>query len=42
VPKGTRVDGAGVALTEIASVADLLRFGSEAAPSPARRATIES
>ena len=42
VPKGTRVDGAGVALTEIASVADLLRFGSEAAPSSARRATIES
>jgi DNA repair protein RadA/Sms len=42
VPKGTRVDGAGVALTEIASVADLLRFGSQAAPGSARRATIES
>ena len=42
VPKGTRVDGAGVALTEIASVADLLRFGSQAAPGFARRATIES
>jgi DNA repair protein RadA/Sms len=42
VPKGTRVDASGLSLTEIAGVGDLLRFGPEAAPRPARRATIES
>jgi DNA repair protein RadA/Sms len=42
VPRGTRVDAAGLSLTEIGGVADLLRFGPQAAPRPARRATIES
>ena len=42
VPKGTKVDGAGLALTEIASVADLLRFAPQPASRPRGRATIES
>ncbi len=42
VPKGTRVEAAGLSLTEIASVADLLRFGPQAGSRPVRRATIES
>jgi DNA repair protein RadA/Sms len=42
VPKGTRADGGGLALTEIASVADLLRFAPQPASRPRGRATIES
>jgi DNA repair protein RadA/Sms len=42
VPKGTRADAAGLALTEIASVADLLRFAPQPASRPRGRATIES
>jgi DNA repair protein RadA/Sms len=36
VPAGTKADVAGLALTEVTSVADLLRF----APEPTRRAKV--
>lgn len=42
VPPGTRAEAGGMALTEIASVADLLRFAPQPASRPARHATIES
>jgi len=40
VPKGTKCDAAGLHLTEIASVAELLRFAPE--PKPSRRDKVES
>ena len=40
VPKGTKCDAAGLQLTEIAGVAELLRFAPE--PKPSRRGKVES
>jgi DNA repair protein RadA/Sms len=42
VPAGTRVGETGIALTEIASVADLLRFAPEPSPrAQARKASAD-
>ena len=42
VPAGTRVDGAGLKLTEITSVADLLAFAPEPRSKNANRGKVES
>ncbi len=42
VPAGSKLDGAGLKLTEMSSVADLLRFAPDPKPKPAARARLES
>ena len=42
IPAGTKVDGAGLKLTEMNSVADLLQFAPQPRSKTASRATLES